>query len=307
MADLESQSEEVAASLQRAASGDGLTPELAERALGLLRELQRAHRDATASLESEISARSLFEVTSDGLWDWNLTNNQVRFSPQWKAALGFEDHEVEDNVSSFFRLLHPDDLARIDAKLKAHFSDRMPYSVQLRMKTKAGGWRYILARGQAVWDEDGKPIRIAGTHTDITLRVEQERALLDAKEEQIAIQKRVIAALGCPVLQVKQDVLCVPLIGPFERERAGQLTEELLSAVVRLQARVVILDLTGAQLLDASSVQHISQVLRAVQLLGARCAISGVNPAMARVMVELSASFGDAPSYLTLASALAAA
>jgi PAS domain S-box-containing protein len=300
---------EVTDALLRALSAEGLASQAVavEDIRELVRRLQREKAAAVTSLARERKARELFEATTDGLWDWDLTTNQVHFSPQWKATLGFDDHEVENNVSSFFRLLHPDDIPMVELALKRHFEEHEPYSVQLRMKTKSGDWRHILARGHAVWNEEGKAVRIAGTHTDITQRVEQERALLVAKEEQIAVQRRVIAALGCPVLQVKRGVLCVPLIGPFDRERAEHITEDLLSAVVQMSARAVIVDLTGAQLVDASSAGHIARVLKALKLLGARSVISGASPSMAKMMVEHAATFGDIPSYATLASALATA
>jgi len=116
--------------------------------------------------------------TNDGLWDWNAVTGEVYYSARWKQILGYGDHEIPNSTEEWDLRVHPDDLPRVQAEVDAHLTRKTPYYVsEYRMRGRDGSYRWVLARGQAVWDEQGKPLRMAGSHTDITDRKKAEELL----------------------------------------------------------------------------------------------------------------------------------
>ena len=123
------------------------------------------------------------EGSRDGIWDWNVSTNQVFYSSRWKSMLGYEDHEIENQFSAWERLVHPEDLTHAQQILKEYFAGQRPeYTVEFRMLHKSGDWRWILARGVAQRDATGGVIRLSGSHTDISERKRAEEELHRAKE-----------------------------------------------------------------------------------------------------------------------------
>jgi diguanylate cyclase (GGDEF)-like protein/PAS domain S-box-containing protein len=116
--------------------------------------------------------------TNDGLWDWNAITNEVFYSARWKQMLGYGDNEIPNVTEEWEHRVHPDDLLRVKTELDAHLQRKTPYYVsEYRMRCRDGNYRWVLARGQAVWDENGKALRMAGSHTDITDRKKAEEQL----------------------------------------------------------------------------------------------------------------------------------
>ncbi len=111
--------------------------------------------------------------STDGIWDWNVLTNEVYYSPRFKELLGCEDHEMENVFASFESRLPPEDLERVRVALQDHFDRHLPYDIEYRLRTKSGEYRWFRARGQAIWDDTGRPSRMAGSISDIT---EQKRS-----------------------------------------------------------------------------------------------------------------------------------
>jgi PAS domain S-box-containing protein len=121
------------------------------------------------------------ESTNDGIWDWDLINDEVYFSVQWKKMLGYSDKEIENKAESFFELIHPDEKENTQKTLEQHLQKRTPYVVELRLLCKDGSYKWILSRGKAIFDAQGKPIRILGSHVDISHQKEIERKLQESE------------------------------------------------------------------------------------------------------------------------------
>ncbi|MDX2302584.1 MAG: PAS domain S-box protein [Microscillaceae bacterium] len=120
--------------------------------------------------------------SQDGIWDWDIENNQVYFSTRWKNMLGYSEDELPGKFESFTNLLHPEDLIRVTQTLQAYFSKQTDtYDLEIRLRHKDGAWRWIKTSGIALFNEKGIPYRMAGSHVDITQRKEDEINLL-AKE-----------------------------------------------------------------------------------------------------------------------------
>jgi diguanylate cyclase (GGDEF)-like protein/PAS domain S-box-containing protein len=118
------------------------------------------------------------EGNHDGIWDWDITTGELFLSARWKEMLGYTNDEIENNIDSFRNNLYPDDRPRVmkylDGYLKGEYHH---YHIEFRMNHKDGSYRWILARGEALYDENDIPCRMAGSHTDVTEKKEMEKQL----------------------------------------------------------------------------------------------------------------------------------
>lgn len=105
-----------------------------------------------------------------GIWDRNVVTGEIHYSSAWKAILGYEPHELSNQVEDAYLRLHPDDLEHVKATMQAHFESRTDsYSVEHRIRCKDGTYKWICSRGKVVSrDLDGRARRMVGTTTDIT-------------------------------------------------------------------------------------------------------------------------------------------
>jgi PAS domain S-box-containing protein len=136
----------------------------------------------TALRESEARTRLLVKSSNIGLWDWNLINNEVFFSEEWKNQLGYTDAEMPNQLAEWETRLHPDDRVATFAAVKDYLEGRRPdYEVEFRLRHKDGTWRWILTRANPTFDATGRPVRLMGCHIDITERKQAEKALRESE------------------------------------------------------------------------------------------------------------------------------
>lgn len=129
------------------------------------------------------------EACEDGLWDWNVTTGHVYFSPRWEIMLGYAPGELPQDLSTWKDRVHPEDLAPAMAAVQAHFEGRtQSYVSEHRVRAKDGTWLWILDRGRVVSRSgDGRPLRMIGTHTDVTERKRMEEALAESRMQLDAV------------------------------------------------------------------------------------------------------------------------
>ncbi len=140
-------------------------------------------------LESKERLNLAMKGADLGFWDWDIKTGHVVFSDRWLEIIGYKAGELDPSLSTWQKLIHPDDRDIIFASLDLHFEDaRQDYNVNFRLKTKSGNWKWIQARGMVVErDKSNKPVRMAGTHLDIN-----KQKL--AEESQNNLEKRLVQA-----------------------------------------------------------------------------------------------------------------
>jgi PAS domain S-box-containing protein len=125
---------------------------------------------------------------NDGIWDWNLQSGTVYFSERWKSMLGCSDEEIGNTVEEWSARVHPDDLEQTLAEVQRHLRGETDfYEWEHRLRCKDGNYKWVLDRGRAQFDVNGKPVRMAGSHTDITERRAAEAVIRDRTEQLNAI------------------------------------------------------------------------------------------------------------------------
>jgi diguanylate cyclase (GGDEF)-like protein/PAS domain S-box-containing protein len=127
-------------------------------------------------LVSEERWKFALEGAGDGVWDWNLQTKEVFRSLRWKELYGFSDREIGTSLEEGRNLIHAEDLPRAMEEIQAYLSGKTSiYVSEYRMRCKDGSWKWTLSRGMLVsHTADGKPLRMIGTHTDISERKQSE-------------------------------------------------------------------------------------------------------------------------------------
>jgi diguanylate cyclase (GGDEF)-like protein/PAS domain S-box-containing protein len=148
-------------------------------------------RVSDKGLLDELQERnSLVAMTAnDGIWDFDGESKHIRLSRRWKTMLGY-DPDDDDVMLDWYNLVHPDDMARVQSRMREHLEGKSPLFESVhRMKHQSGDWRWMKSRAKAIVDDNGRLLRLLGVEVDITERKLYEDALFREKESaQITLQ-----------------------------------------------------------------------------------------------------------------------
>ena len=137
---------------------------------------------------SEERLNLALEATTDGLFDWNMQTDKAHFNPRYYTMLGYEPYEVPASYDTWIDWLHPDDKERALNTINEYTEGkRDSHEIEFRLRTKSGGWRWILSRGKTIRDSNGRPARMVGTHVDLTERVWMEKELREKQAREALI------------------------------------------------------------------------------------------------------------------------
>ncbi len=182
------------------------------------------------------------------VWDWDMAAGRVTYPAPFWQELGCDSPPAHEMVARFEALLHPEDLPRWRAALRAHLVRRVPYDFEFRARHASGEWRWFHTRGQALWDADGRATYMAGTTFDTTDRQRAEQALREAE----AYQRSLFEQLADGVLLIdhehrvldanpqmlamlgfsRDELLQLParaLVADAERHRVGDVVARVMS------------------------------------------------------------------------------
>lgn len=136
-------------------------------------------------VDKEVLFENILEGTLAGYFDWHITTNYEYLSPTFKSMFGYADHEMENSPDSWQKIIHPDDLPGVFETFGKHVASRgaIPYDSEVRYYHKDGSIVWVYCRGKIIeWDEEGNPLRMVGSHVDITKLKEAENTEKYARE-----------------------------------------------------------------------------------------------------------------------------
>jgi len=156
-------------------------------------------------------------ASNDGVWDFDVESNVIRFSHRWKAMMGYDEEELDDDMPDWRQLVHPDDMVRVQGKIRDHLEGKTEIFESVhRMRHKSGDWRWVISRAKAQVDDEGRMRRLVGVELDITDQKLYEEALFREKQNaQITLQ-----SIGDGVITT--DAECrVEYLNPVAEELTG--------------------------------------------------------------------------------------
>jgi diguanylate cyclase (GGDEF)-like protein/PAS domain S-box-containing protein len=180
--------------------------------------------------ESEQRLERVIEGANQGYWEWDLQSNAFKVSARWETLLGYAPGEMDTGPEHWPQLVHPDDLPLALASIERHKQGLSPnHEVEIRVKTHQGQWRWIQTSGRIVThSEDGRPLLMSGTHTDICERKELE--LLQGEAAAVfANSYEAIMVVNAQGLITRVNAAFTRITGYTQEEVAGQ-SPRLLSS-----------------------------------------------------------------------------
>ena len=200
-------------------------------------DITERKRAEDALRASEARWKFAIEGAGDGLWDWDVPANLVFYSQRWKEMLGYAVDEIGSSVEEWSRRVRPEDLPQAMAAVNAHFDGQTAsYVNEHRVRCKDGSWKWILARGLVISrDAAGKPLRVIGTHSDIT-----ERKRLEAQNRQLQKHESLGRMAGAIAHNFNNQLAVVMMsLGLIEKELpdsafGGDCLSEAMQSVKKL-------------------------------------------------------------------------
>ncbi|MEO5955407.1 MAG: PAS domain S-box protein, partial [Nitrospiraceae bacterium] len=176
--------------------------------------------------------------SNDGIWDWDIQTGAVYFSSRWKAMRGFADHEISNHIDEWRSRTHPDDLDRVLQSIDVYLAKQAPeFCEEYRVQRNDGSYMWILDRGVALWDGQGRPVRMAGSESDVTDRKRAEEALRESETRSRSIIETALDA----VIVIDKDGLVIgwnpqaeAIFGYSAQEAIGR---DLSETIIPLQFR----------------------------------------------------------------------
>ncbi|GET41123.1 PAS domain S-box protein [Microseira wollei] len=152
--------------------------------ISVSQDITERKRSSEELRKSEERWQLVLKANNDAIWDANLVTGEVFRSRRWKEMLGYEESEIGNSVDEWKSRIHPEDLNRVTAAMKQHLDGITPfYTAEYRLRCKDDSYKWIQDRGQAVWDESGKPVRLLGSQSDINYRKQAELNLAESEQK----------------------------------------------------------------------------------------------------------------------------
>ncbi|BAY99266.1 multi-sensor hybrid histidine kinase [Tolypothrix tenuis PCC 7101] len=225
-------------------------------------DITRRKQTETALRESEERLRLALTATNQGLFDLNVQTGNGVVSPEYAQMLGYEPEKFQETNAQWRDRVHPDDLASTYQAYEDYIAGKIDiYRAEFRLRTKSGAWKWILSIGKIVsWDSQGKPLRMLGTHTDIT-----ERKLAEAERERLLAREQAARAEAETANRIKDEFLAVlshelrsplnPILGWSQLLLAGKLdTKTSQRAIATIERNAKLQTQLIDDLLDVSRI-----------------------------------------------------
>lgn len=235
-----------------------------------------------------------FNIALDLLCTASLsTGHFVLLNPAWERVTGWTFEELR--AQPFVSFVHPDDVQPTIQAASALGTGTDIISFTNRYRCKNGSYRWI----EWLSTPDLEQGLIYAAARDITDRKETEDALRQ-QNELLMRQAETLRQIATPLIPLADNVIVMPLIGNIDTARSRQVMEVLLEGVSANQAEIVIIDITGVQVVDTQVANALLQTARAASLLGAQVILTGIQPQIAQTLVSLGVDLGSLITRSTL-------
>ena len=187
--------------------------------------------------DQRVRLTEIISGTDIGTWEWNVVTGETYFNRRWAEIVGYTLEELEPiSIQTWIDLAHPDDLGRSNELLEKNFSGELSvYDFETRMRHKNNNWVWVHDRGKVVeWTSDGKPLRMAGTHSDITQKkireqkIEKNQARLKAILENV--EEGIFTCDENGVIDTVNNMAC-SILGYTDEELVGMNLRQLMTKV----------------------------------------------------------------------------
>jgi PAS domain S-box-containing protein len=152
------------------------------RVIGVVRDVTERNRELQDMVDVERRWERAVRGTSEGLFDWDLLTGHVWYASRFRVIIGYDEREFPDTFVAFQNVLHPDDRGLVLAGIRAHLENQAPLDVRCRVQSANGQALWCRFRGEAERDAAGRPLRLAGSLSDITAQIDAERALSQSQK-----------------------------------------------------------------------------------------------------------------------------
>lgn len=173
----------------------------------ILNDVTEEKKFRESLIQSEERLRLSLKAANQGLFDLNVQTGETIVSPEYATMLGYDAATFVETNAAWIERLHPDDRENVAQHYREYVAGRIPeYKIEFRQRTRSGEWKWILSIGKIVqFDKQGHPLRMLGTHTDITERVFAEQRL---KEQLVELQRWHTATLGREqrIMELKSEI-----------------------------------------------------------------------------------------------------
>lgn len=253
--------------------------------------------------ETEQLFRAIIDTMPVGVTVMN-TKGEFIISNKLILALSGNESGVATEVPANFRTCHADRKTPFAPEewptARALYGETCTVEMYTYMEDMPGSGKLLAIEASPMKHPDGTMLALAITR-DITQQREMEEELL-ARNRQLAMSEEeknqlvtrlryAIEELSNPILEVWDDILAMPIIGVVDSRRTADMAQRLLAEVSRTQAQWVIIDLTGVEVVDTKTADNLIKLVRKVELIGARCVLTGIRPSVAETVVEIGVDF----------------
>lgn len=266
---------------------------------GIVRDVSERKR-----AEAELQAtQQLYETLANAMpqlvWATDEDGAHFYYNQQWYDFTGLT--EEESMGYGFTNALHPEDKERALQRWERAWKNGESYEIEYRIFSRPQDkYRWFLGRAAPVRDAQGKVMQWVGTCTDIEEQKHMEVTLARLYRE----REQFLEEVSVPLVPVARGVLVLPLIGSLDTTRMQRATDVALDEMTKTRARLMIIDITGARIIDSHAVANLHKLIAAIKLIGAEAVVTGVTAHAAQNLVNLGVDFEGVRTHRTLAEAL---
>jgi len=226
---------------------------------------------------------------------FNMDGTIISANDKFLSAMGYRLEEIQGKHHSMF--IAPEDRDSPDYKAFWVSLNNGEYNAaEFRRIGKNGRDVWIQATYNPILDLNGKPFKVVKYATDITQRIRDHKRIQE--------QSRTIREISTPAIKLWDRIIVLPVVGVVDSARAHQMMNTILTKIKETSARIIIMDIQGVAAVDTAVANHLIKITKATKLMGCRCIISGISPAVAETIVQLGIDLGDIATNTTLEDAL---